>query len=240
MRKRVYEAFPESPLSRMCREIVVRGLGVLPFPYGDDSIMLKATYFNFNPDTMDIATGEDVKITVTDDSITLFVNRDCSPSGGWFRVLVEPITEEKSFALALADVVEAVKEVTQKHGAEWCRIGNYKTLEIKSPYLDRLMAFCIQNPDLNVPVVASKLLKDMKPTPEVDRTLSVLRGEVLPDEKVNKINREMQDGVKPIIIRDVKPMSDRQKKNQLNKLVSLGIGGGNKPKPSNPRIRKLR
>lgn len=242
MFKRVTEAgLPKSQLSELCKPFVQGTLGVYPFPSGEDSVILKATYFNFNPSVMDIVTGEDVKITVGDDSITVFINRNCDPNGGWNKVLEESITPENPFALAMKNVVDFIAKETQKNGKDWCRIGNYKTLIIKSPYIDRLKAFCILNPDLRIPGVAATQLKSAEDTPEVDRTLAELKGESIPEEKVQKINNSQPEGIKPNIRRIVKPLTDKQRQNRVNKLISLGIGGGkDKPKSSNPRILKMK
>lgn len=240
--RRVYEALPSSPLTRKCKEEVTRTLGVMPFPDGEDTILFKATYFCFKPDSMNIVTGEDARIKVKDDSITLFMNRSCNPDGEMAMITKESINDDNPFAKAFLTILDSVQEEAQKNGREWCRIGNYKTLEIKSPYLDRLKAFCIQNPDVKIPLVASKQITEYADTPEVNKTLALLNGESLPEAKVKKINDAIPDGVKPRVrkIAPEKPMSDRQKKNQLNKLLSVGIGGGkDKAKPSNPRVRKV-
>lgn len=240
MIRRVIEAnLPKTQLSELCKPFVQGTLGVYPFPSGEDSVILKATYFNFNPAIMDIALGEDVKITVNDNSITVFINRNCNPNGGWEKVFREPLTPDNPFALAMKKVVEFIANETQKNGKDWCRIGNYKTLVIKSPYIDRLKAFCILNPDVRVPIVAASQLRNMKDTPEVERTLSLLNDETIPEEKVQKINQSQPEGVVVNIRRITKPLTDRQKKNRVNKLLTLGIGGEkDKPKPSNPRVMK--
>jgi len=240
MIKRIIEAsLPKSQLSELCKPFVQGTLGVYPFPSGEDSVILKATYFNFNPAIMDIVTGEDVKITVDEDSITVFINRNCNPNGGWDKVLEEPITPENPFAVAMKKVVEFLVEETQKNGKDWCRIGNYKTLQIKSPYVDRLKAFCILNPDVRIPGVAVSQIRDMKDTPEVEKTLAELKGEVIPEDKVQKINQSQPEGVKPNIRRIVKPLTDKQRQNRVNKLLSLGIGGEkDKSKTTNPRVIK--
>lgn len=245
MYNKITEAnLPQTQLSNLCKPFVRDTLGVYPFPAGEDSVILKAAYFNFNPAKMDIVVGEDVKITVSDDSITVFINRNCNPNGGWNKVLEEPITPENPFARAMKNVVSFIAEETQKNGKDWCRVGNYKTLEIKSPYIDRLKAFCIQNPDVRIPSVANTQLQKVSNTPEVERTLE-LSG-TLPEAKVDLINQSQPEGVKPRIRKVFdKPETDRQKKNRANKLrdqlLTFGIGGGKyKEKPSDPRVRKVR
>ena len=235
------EAIQKTALVKAVWDVVRTHLsGALPFPDGEDSFLFKAVYFKFNPYDMDIVVGEDVKVTVDEDSITLFVNRNCDPNGGWNKVMEEPITPENPFAKAIIKVLNTVAEEIQKNGKDWCRIGNYKSLIIKSPYIDRLKAFCIQNPDIKIPAVANEQLDNVKEdSPEVVKTLSAMNGEELPETKVNKINSSVPDGVKPNVRRIKKPLSDRQKQNRLNKLITLGIGGEkDKPKAKNPRVRK--
>lgn len=237
------EAIQKTALTNAVWDVVRTHLsGVLPFPDGEDSFIFKATYFKFKPEEMDIALGADVKVTVDDSSITLYINRNCDPNGGFSQVMVEPVSPENPFAKAIINVLNVIVEEIQKHGKDWCRIGNYKALVIQSPYIDRLKAFCMQNPDVKIPMVANDQLAAVKDdSPEVLRTLNAMNGESLPEAKVDKINAEIPDGVKPRVrkVAPDKPMSDRQKKRQLNKLLAVGIGGGkDKPKPSNPRVRR--
>ena len=245
--RRVYEAnLPTSELSKRCRETVKAELGVLPFPMGDNSIVLKAAYFCFELGHMEIAFSEDVIIDVTDTDMTVSINRTCTPNGKFSKVFVEDITPQNPFAKALVNVCKRIAVEVQKTGSNWCRIGNYKTLVIPSPYIDRLKAYCEVNPDLKVPGVAVAQINALGATPDYLKAMESMRPEeVLTSAEVKKLNKKLEDflntfgaTVKPSAIpKEEKPMTDRQKKNQLNKLLNVGIGGANNKKPKrDPRL----
>ena len=245
--RRVYEAnLPTSELSLRCRETIKAQLGVMPFPMGEDAIVLKAAYFCFDLDQMAIAFSEDVIIDVTETDMTVSINKSCTPNGDFSKVFVEPITPQNPFAKALVNVCKRIAVEVQKTGSNWCRIGNYKTLVIPTPYIDRLKAYCETNPELRIPGVAVTQVNALGVTPDYLRAKdSMSPSEVLTPAEVKKLNKKLEDflntfgaTVKPSAIpKEEKPMTDRQKKNQLNKLLNVGIGGANNKKPKrDPRL----
>jgi hypothetical protein len=246
--RRVTEAnLPTSGLVQRCREVIKTELGVMPFPMGEDAVVLKAAYFCFVLGHMEIAFSEDVILDVTDTDITVSINRSCTPNGNFTKVFVEDITPQNPFAKALINVCKHIALEVQKTGSEWCRIGNYKNLVIPSPYIDRLKAFCAVNPDLKVPNVALVQIESLGKTQDYDKALDSMKPEdVLTPAEVNTVNQKLLDliaNIGPTIRaperpkKEVKPISDKQKKNQLNKLLTLGIGGANDKKPKrDPRL----
>ena len=240
--KRCFEAAPPtSPLVKKWVEPIKVALGVIPFPSGDDSFVLKATYFRYNPNNMDIAKGEDVKVTVYENLIQVYINANCDPDGGWYKIADIEYGDKNPFAKAQLDAINIIADkVNATHGPNWCRIGNYKVLNIPSPYVDRLKAFCLQNPDIKVPSVASAILAKTPDSPEVEKTLNLLNGVELPPVVVKRIN-SIPDAVKPKVVSVFEPkqMTDRQRKNQLNKLINRGMGwGSTDTRKENPRVRK--
>lgn len=248
--RRVTEAnIATSDLSKRCRETVKAELGVLPFPLGEDAIVLKAAYFCFELGHMEISFSEDVILDITDSDITVSINRSCSPDGGFVKAFVEEITPQNPFAKALVSACRKIAEEVQKVGSSWCRIGNYKTLVIKTPYVDRLKAYCEANPDLRIPLVATVQVNAVdERSSEYWRAVNSMKPEeVLTPSEVNSSNKKMQEFLNTFGAtvrltdnqREEKPMSDRQKKNQLNKLLTLGIGGGKGKKHTrDPRLGK--
>ena len=243
--RRVNEAnLPSSSLSVKCRETIKSILGVIPFPKGEDALYLKAVYFCFSLGNFDMKVSEDVLIEISEEDITVRINRSCNPEGTLVKTLVEEITPQNPFAKALTNVCNHIAVEVQKVGSEWCRVGNYKSLKIESPYIDRFKAFVESNPDIRVPGVAMDQLKVLKDTPEYYKALNSMQ--VLPQEEINTLNSRMQEfisnfgpSIRPpkVPMEPPKPMSDRRRKNQLDKLVNLGIGGGkDKPKPRDPRL----
>ena len=245
--RRISEALQASDLSKKCRETIKTKLGVIPFPLGESSLVLKAVYFRFTLGQPEIAISEDVILDIDDNSITVSINKSCMPNGNFVVAFVEDLTPQYPLTKALPVVCDRIAVEVQKTGQSWCRVGYYKTLSIASPYIDRLKAFSEMNPEVRMPGIAIDQMANIGNSPDYMKAIEALSEEpVLTQSEVSSINKKMQDLVdnfgasisKPNLEDPKKkPLTDRQKKNRLNKLLTLGIGGGkDTPKPRNPRI----
>ena len=230
--------------------IIKNALGVIPrYDKSDPTTYLyKAVYFNYQKPSIE-ADVMDVAITVRGDSVLLYLNRSCSPSGDLVKVAEEQVKPGMPVEKALGLILEYLKEQLNTYGPTYCRIGNYKTLQIRSPMVDRLKAYLQFNAengvDLKVPDVAMAAVNALGSTQEFVSTYKDLVGESKPESpsQQKKINDAQPDAkvYKKVRLTDLVPkeLTDRQRKNQLNKLISKGIGGGLDKKKNDPRVRKV-
>lgn len=230
----ILEALQKTELTKAVWETVRDRLGVIPFPDGEDAFFFKAVYFRFNPNFMDVAPGIDARVVVDPNSITLYMNVVCGPDTptiNFLKIIEEPISPEIPFSSALSRILDAVELESQNNGKNWCRIGGYKNLLIKSPYIDRLKAFCSLNPDVKIPLGANEQMKKVSDnSPEFIRVLDSLSPkDELPPEAVKEINTEIdaESGsfslpmVKPTVVKYVrtKILTDKDIKRKLDRKV---------------------
>ena len=148
---------PKSPLSEKLLPYVKDVLGVYAFPYApsiDDSVSLKSVYFRHTQGKPAIrGVDNDVIITLKDNNIIVKMRKNCNPDEQPVDVFKESLigvrknkdNKDEEYPLPLSTVItpllEKIKIRVNMAGTEWCRIGNYKGLEIVSPYIQRLKAF---------------------------------------------------------------------------------------------------
>lgn len=233
---------------KYCSQIK-NAFGVMPRynPEDPDTYIYDSVNFSFRlPNLLIDYNPLDLTITVKPDRVIAKLNRTCVPGGALTKVAEEVVEPGYIVEKALATVLEFLKDELNKTGQGWCRIGNYKTLSIQSPYIDRLKAFLQFNAEngveLKVPSIAKDQISSLKETQDYILAYSDLTGksEPLTQSQKKKINDSQPDGVVVTTLKLSKPLTDRQRKNKLNNLISKGIGSGNdQKKPKNPRSVKF-
>lgn len=199
---------PKSPLSEKLLPYVKDVLGVYAFPYApsiEDSVSLKAVYFRHRQGDPAIrVVDNDVIITVKDDSIIVKMRKNCNPDEQPVEMFKESLigvrkdkdNNDEEYRIPLSSVItpllERIKVRVNLAGTDWCRIGNYKGLEIVSPYIQRLKAFIDSSTEpIAIPKAAmSELSKISDSDTEYKKSKESLDGK---EETVNTEAQKLSD-----------------------------------------------
>lgn len=199
---------PKSPLSEKLLPYVKDVLGVYAFPYApsiDDSVSLKSVYFRHTQGKPAIrGVDNDVIITLKDNNIIVKMRKNCNPDEQPVDVFKESLigvrknkdNKDEEYPLPLSTVItpllEKIKIRVNMAGTEWCRIGNYKGLEIVSPYIQRLKAFIDSSTEpVSIPKAAmSELSKISDSDAEYKKSKESLEGK---EETVNAEAQKLSD-----------------------------------------------